>query len=335
MRKLARELVDRMHSLTSVRHSEMAVENAELNLPFLKNTVADLPPNEKGSSAIVVSGGPSLHTRNSVDQIIKSDYRGNIICVDGALGHCLRSGLVPDYVLTVDPMRTRVVRWFGDPDFANREDDDYFQRQEMDPYLTIQEETRNNETIKLVNKFGPQIKIILSSSASQAVSQRCIESGMDIYWWNPIYDDFSDPNSITRKVYRMNHAPCMVTGGNVGTASWVFGHAILKLKQIAMVGMDFSYTPGTPKWNTQYGKEITELFGDVSEDAFIELKNPYLKETWFTDPAYYWYRKSFLSMVQTAGCETFNCTEGGLLFGKGIKFRPLQKFLTANGGSWA
>lgn len=334
MKKLARELVEKMPQLTVSRHQELALENTELNHPYINHTVAELAP--KGDtrqgldSAIVISGGPSLHLKKSVSQILESNYHGPIICVDGALGHCLRNSLVPDYVLTVDPNRTRVVRWFGDPDLESPAADDYFRRQEMDPYLGSQEVARNKELIDLVNHHGPKIKAVIATSASAPVTSRCLEAGMELYWWNPVYDDFEAEDSITRRVFQKNKVPCMMAGGNVGTAAWVFAHAILGKQNVALVGMDFGYSPEIPPEKTQYGKELAELFGDSWLDAFIDVHNPHLKQTWFTDPAYYWYRNIFLEMARKADCNTINCTEGGILFGKGIEFSSLHGFLDSH-----
>jgi len=69
------------------------------------------------------------------------------------------------------------------------------------------------------------------------------------------------------------------------------------------------------------------MFGDRLSEAFIHLENPVLGETWFTDPAYYWFRDVFLEMVASTACETVNCTEGGVLFGPGIKTAPLERFV--------
>ena len=49
----------------------------------------------------------------------------------------------------------------------------------------------------------------------------------------------------------------------------------------------------------------------------------------YTDPAYLWYCQSFLELAKDADCETYNCTEGGILFGDNIKFVPLAEFLGA------
>ena len=120
----------------------------------------------------------------------------------------------------------------------------------------------------------------------------------------------------------------MVTGGNCGAAAWVFAHAVLGLKEVALVGMDFSYAPETPLNQTPYHKDMEELFGDRAAEAFIEIYNPDINETWITDPTYYWYRQSFLDMAQKADCVTINCTGGGILFGEGIECISLEEFLS-------
>lgn len=333
MKQLARELVSRVPELTLQRAGESAMVNARLNKPYIKKTVADLAEEvllDETDSAIVIAAGPSLHLNDPLTQILESSYNGTIICADGALGHCLRNGLVPDYVLTLDPHPTRISRWFGDPDMGPVEEDDYFRRQDLDPHLRLDEVERNRELIEIVDHYGPQIKALVSTSASQRVTKRCVEAGMPVYWWNPLLDDFESADSLTAEIFRSNQVPCLASGGNAGTAAWVVAHAILAKKRVAVVGMDFSYAPGTPLKNTQYYNEILELFGDNTENAFITMRNPHLNQTWYTDPAYYWYRQSFLEMVLLADCETYNCSEGGILFGEGVNFIPLAEFLKAD-----
>jgi hypothetical protein len=147
---------------------------------------------------------------------------------------------------------------------------------------------------------------------------------MQLYWWNPILDNIEKQNSMTRELHRSNGVPCMVSGGNSGSAAWILAHTVLSKRAVVLVGLDLSYPPGTPLEKTQYYKELRELFEDRVSDAFIRVYNPYLKETWYADPAYYWYRQTFLQMARQASCVTYNCTEGGTVFGKGIKFLPLK-----------
>ena len=159
MKKLASELVQNMQNLTAIKSIDVAVKNTKINLGFSGQSVLDLPksiPDKKLHSAIVIGAGPSLHINNSVQRIMNSNYNGLIICSDGAFPHCLRNGLIPDIVVTLDPHPTRIVRWFGDTNLNEKNNlkDDYFRRQDLDPYLGEEEINKNNELIKTINKLG-------------------------------------------------------------------------------------------------------------------------------------------------------------------------------------
>ncbi|MGO9016323.1 MAG: 6-hydroxymethylpterin diphosphokinase MptE-like protein [Dissulfurispiraceae bacterium] len=310
--------------------ADVGLKNAEANQPYIGKTIKDLkremsekPP----KPAIVISAGPSLHRKRSIETIKKANGNCHIIAVDGALGHCLRNGVIPDFVITVDPDEHRIIRWFGDPRLDERPEDDYFRRQDLDPALNTNELARNRELIQLVNSYGPGITTIISTSVTPEITLRCRDAGMRLYWWNPLYDDYEKSDSVSRKIYQMNHVTCMVTGGNVGSSAWVFAHSILNSPDVVLVGMDFSYPPGTNVLNTQYYTILKELFPDQPSHGLIEIHNPYLNETWLTDPGYYWYSQCFLQMAPHASCKTYNCTEGGILFGEGIVFSGLADTL--------
>jgi len=283
-----------------------------------------------GDSAIVIAAGPSLKRHNGGEQIQAANYQGSIIATESAMLYCLKQGIVPDLVVTVDPHESRIVRWFGDPELTLEHlgKDDYFARQDMDDSFSDQIQA-NQEVYDLVNQYGPKIKIALSTSASDAVVSRALESGMDIYWWNPIYDEPSSVDSITRKLFEMNGFPCLNAGGNVGSACWMMADTILEKKKIAVVGMDFGYYSDLPYSNTQYYNEIIDLVGEENLDSvFMHIYNPYLDKWFYTDPAYMWYRDIFLEMIgNNTESQTFNCTEGGVLFGNGLGFIPLDEFL--------
>jgi len=117
--------------------------------------------------------------------------------------------------------------------------------------------------------------------------------------------------------------PCH--GGNVGTLAWVFGGAVLRAKNVAIAGMDLGYHPETPLDRTQYFKELKEMFGDRYSDYYIYVDNPHLKQRWYTDPTYWWYRDSFLKLARSAPFKSYNCTEGGTLFGKGIHWESWKR----------
>ena len=95
--------------------------------------------------------------------------------------------------------------------------------------------------------------------------------------------------------------------------------------------MDFSYYWDTPYKNTQYYWDAVNLVGEANLDSiFIDIENPYLNKLFYTDPAYYWFKKAFLELAADADCITYNCTEGGILFGENINFAPLSTFLELN-----
>ena len=330
MTSLGRQLLNEIPQATFRKTVEVGLANAKDNLPYIKRTIAELDPGKTGTTtdtAMVISAGPSLHTKNPASILQEHQFNGPLIVADGALGYCLRNGLIPEYVVSVDPHPTRIVRWFGDPALEEQNQDEYFLRQEMDPAMHRDGMEWNRRLIEMVNEHGPKMKAIIATSAPSSVRDRCIQAGMELYWWNPMYDDYDQPDSWSRRIYELTRVPCMVTGGNVGTSAWVFGAGVLKAKNMVLAGMDLGYPPDNPITNTQYYTELVDLFGDRVSEAFIKSYNPHLHETWYTDPTYYWYREGFLELARQAQCTTYNCTEGGVLFGEGIKFMKLEKFL--------
>ena len=328
---LGRKLAARLGEATFDRVAKVGLLNAELNRPRARRSVLDLGDMEigAGDAAVVVAAGPSLARRRSIERLRDSPFAGAIVAVDGALGACLRHGLVPHVVVTLDPHPERIVRWFGDPSLTAPSADDYFRRQEMDPVQARDEVAANRELVDLVDRHGPGLRLAIATSAAPAVASRCDKAGMELYWWNPMFDDHDAPDSVSRRLHRENGLPCLNGGGNVGTAAWVLAHAVLGKRRVGIVGMDFSYAPGTPYERTQYYPELVAMFGARHPEAFIHEPSPFLGETWMTDPAYYWFREVFLEMASEAEGQTFNCTEGGILAGPGVPMVGLEEFLDA------
>lgn len=331
---LGRAFVKQLGEATFARIGEQGLANAARNAPLIARgqSIKALRGAKlgQGNSAIVIAAGPSLKRRDPIRQIIDQGYTGTIIATESAMASCLRAGLVPHLTVTLDPHATRIVRWFGDPGLneAALAADDYFRRQDLDDGFA-QELAANAEMLDLLDRHGGAMKIAVSSSASEAVVRRVQQSGMDAYWWNPLYDDPDAPDSVTRQLCRSNGLPGLNAGGNVGTAAWMFADAVLGLEHVAVVGMDLGYYPDTPYKNTQYYYEIVDLVGeDRLDEVFIPIHNPHLDALYYTDPAYMWYREVFLEMAADAQCVTYNCTEGGILFGDSVRTLPLSAFLS-------
>lgn len=313
------------------QHRDLILSQAKGNRVSIEKSMKALSPPEgvKAASGIVISAGPSLHRKNSLKKIRDSKYRGTLIATDGAYLFCLREGLIPDYVVTIDPHPTRIVRWFGDPDFAKHiKNDDYYLRQGADLELRKNAVNRNEENIHLVNEKGGLTKAIVAVSAPENVVRRIKEAGFDAYWFNPLVDDPMKKRGLTRRLYGINPLPCMNTGGTVGVAAWVFASAILKLPQIALVGMDYSYYDDTPIEETQ---TYYELINDVEseegvDDFFVEFTFP-SGEKFYTDPLLFWYRQNLLALLPRSFSKTVNCTEGGILFDENLECIALSDFL--------
>ena len=329
---LGRRIAARLEASTFERVAAVGLAHADLNAPRIHRSILELPAAAlgEGDAALVVGAGSSLHRRRSLERLAAANFRGAVVAVDSALGACLRHGIIPHVVVSVDPHPERIVRWFGDPTLTAPSADDYFRRQEMDPTHAEDEVEANRALVELIDRFGPRLRAALATSAAPAVVDRCEKAGMALYWWNPMYDDYDRPGSLSRRLHEANRLPCVNGGGNVGTAAWVLTHAVLDKRRIGLVGLDFGYPPGTPYARTQYYPELRDLFGDRLEEAFIHLENPHLGERWFTDPAYYWFRDVFLRMAAETECATFNCTEGGILFGDRVPMVLLEEFLAGS-----
>lgn len=307
-------------------------DHAQNNFENGQESIKKLPSLEdkKSQSAIVISAGPSVHKKETIKKIKKAKYEGTVITVDGTYIACIKQGLIPDFVVTLDPNPTRIVRWFGDPDFEEHSSkDDYFARQDLDIEFRKNSIEQNKLHIELVNTYGHLTKAIVASCAPKNVVQRINEAKMNAYWWNPLVDDPRRDGSTTREIYDINKFPCMNTGGTVGTAAWVFAYSILRIPHIAVTGMDLGYYHDTPLTKTQTYYELISHLGSAEEieKCFVEFIFPLTGEKFYTDPTYFWYRKNFLELLERAQCQTYNCTEGGTLFGEGVECTSLEKFL--------
>ncbi len=336
--QLARRLVAEMPELTFARVGEAALANARRNFSHAGRgqSLASLRGRDFGAlgAAIVVAAGPSVARQDPATQIRDLGFDGTIVATESSMYYLLRNGIVPHLVVTLDPHATRIVRWFGDPalDESKIESDDYFRRQDMDSDFA-RELAVNREVLRLINQYGPQMRIALATSASQAVVDRVLTTGMDIYWWNPMFDDPAQSGSLTRELQNLNGFPAINAGGNVGSASWMIADAVLGLQDVALVGVDFSYYDDTPRTKTQYYHEAVNLVGAENLDAvYVRIFNPHIGRWFYTDPAYLWYREAFLEMARDATGRIYNCTEGGILFGDNIEFTSLKSFLQQFGG---
>ena len=170
-------------------HESDIVKNNIDNIKFIKKDIRKLDK-VKTKSVVIISAGPSLHYSDTLKTLANSNYKGTVVAIDGSYVKCLKAGIVPDYVLTLDPHPTRMVRWFGDPDFEkNMKNDDYFSRQDLDIDFRDNSIKQNGENIDLVNKYAKETKLIIASTSPSNMVRRSVDAGFDMYWWVPLVDD--------------------------------------------------------------------------------------------------------------------------------------------------
>lgn len=328
-------------SLLSTWMENFAENLPEMNKPRSK-TIADLVPkrenlNEPEGSAIVIGRGPSVFKRGYLKMLAESDYRGTIINTDGILTEALRAGVTPGkyrnfLVVTVDGNRTKIVRWFGDPNFGSN-----------NPNATEKEKEENAKNIELVDKHGKGIKAVLSTNVAHNVYERCRKAGIEVYWFHPMFDDYRSNESFSKLMTLMttteehkHGCPKVSCGGNTGATSWVISHALLRHSPICLIGLDMGYPEGTPLDQTNYFSGFMEATkGDMRavQSAYREVVNP-SGEKATADPVYWHYREAFLEMTRDVNpkFETWNCTGGGTLFSNDgtIKWKTFKEFLEAH-----
>jgi hypothetical protein len=311
-------------------HKDTIISNSIKNIDYYEKSISDLPDVKNKDSAVVISAGPSLHRTGTIDLLEKSNFDGVVVTIDGAYVKCLKSGIIPDYVLTLDPHPKRVVRWFGDPDFEkNQLNDDYFSRQDLDVDFRNNSIEQNLHNIDLVNKYASKSKLIIASTAPTSVVERVLEAGFEMFWWMPLVDDPDDSDSITREMYKETNLPALNTGGNVGTASWIFAKFWLEIQKVAVIGMDLGYYKDLPYKMTQGYYELIKHLGvkKLTSEYFPLMINPLTNEEFYIDPTYFWYRQNILELIKNSSTTLFNCTEGGTLYGDGVVNLYLNDFL--------
>lgn len=285
-----------------------------------EQSIRAIPPDDR--PALIVSAGPSLYRHKSLERAAALRHKVAIVAIDGSYIQCLRANIVPDYVLTLDPHPTRIVRWFGDPDYAaHTAEDDYFARQDLDEGFRAEAARVNAENIDIVDAFASVTKLVICSTAPANVVARTAK--MPRFWFAPLVDNPKLPGSLTREVAEATRLPALNTGGTVGTAAVMFAHCILRTPSIAAVGMDLGYAADMPLERTQSWnmlkdrKDVRELYPIVEHPAWGRC---------YTDCTYFWYRQNLLALLKSAGRTLYNCTEGGALYGPHVECTTLEEW---------
>lgn len=279
----------------------------ELELFFNDNSTAE----EK--SAIVIGRGPSIKKHKHLELLANSNYKGSIICTDGALINVLNAGVTPEifpkfYVVTADPYKEQL-------------------------------QVYDN---KIIDEFGAKIKGFFSTLTNPIAVERARRAGIQIHWYHPLFDynegkkSFNQISALmVRTIKHIDGLPAIQTGGNVGTSSWFVAWQILKCKTIGLIGINHGWEEDDPldmilshghNSNLQQVERNSLKF----KKLFPTIYNPDFKTNCILDPLFQYYRNALLEFISRSPVliTTINCTEGGSIFGDRIISITFKNFLT-------
>jgi len=272
------------------------------NLEDIRNgkTIRDLVPLEAQENenvvlgpGVVVGRGPSIYKHKHLNLLAKSNFKGAIVASDGSLIDCLKRGVIPTHVVSVDGNNELIWKWYDDP---------------------------------LVDKYGSKIKAILCVSVAHNVVERCKKAGIEIFWFNPQFDDYRRNDSFTKLQMLMTRseknpggAPNVTCGGNAGCTSWVLSTGLLRRSPVGLIGIDLGYLEETPLEETAYYKQVMDSTNGNINIIAADIKmvnNPFFKVKAKADTIFRQYRSAWLDILKQMrpNIRTINCTEGGTLF---------------------
>jgi len=160
--------------------SRLWLTNFAENLPDLWElpTILDIIPKKERGPAIVIGRGPSLYEKGQLRILKEYQKKFTIFACDGTLCDCLRVGVLPDYVVSVDGNPFLILRYYGDWDFTLHY-----------PNTSPHQIKQNTENIILVNEMARYIKCLLNALCHRNLFQRVKQAGFQIYTFQPMWDD--------------------------------------------------------------------------------------------------------------------------------------------------
>jgi hypothetical protein len=322
VRNLPEEILQSFNTIAQNELDELRV------LPTLavdEPSIDELASTPWPEHAIVIAKGPSLFRHDYIGKIRRAlleKKRLMIFCVDVAVPYCLRDGLVPDIVVTVDPS-IKILRAFGDSEGLSEREGDYslyrYNPHEKNGMISC------DEIMMLLDAYGSSLTVAISIYTHRKVYERLKQVGARIYQFFPMSDDESYMTEIWKQHPDLVALSC---GGNVGTAAYNLAR-FMERKSICLCALDLSYAPNTPLNETVYYPLVKDK-PELADRLFIPIRNPHLNETWFTDTVFLSYAHVTLRMIEEAaksGIETVNATGGGIVFGPNVKWLNLDEWL--------
>lgn len=285
---------------TALNLIPMWTKNIASNIDRIKadHDIRELKGIHKGKSAIIIGGGPSLYDNasktNHLELIAqyKDKFDGIIIVVNRSLEPCLKLG-IGDYLCVVDG--SEVIYQFFD-----------------------------NDTVR--NYKGDMEGIIATCTNKKVVDAWKNRT----YFFVPSIPAEILPNA-TSLMCEFTDSTDINAGGNCGMLAWNLA-AWMGCKEIALVGMDLAYKVTTPLNELQsYQLHVRALGEDKAHLGYTTGKHPFFKTPFRLDEIYKAFRDTAVVWIKAfkerGTCTTYNCTEGGAIYGEGIEYMYLKEFL--------
>lgn len=283
---------------TALNLAPVWVKNIADNLGRIKNEhdIRELKNIHAGKPAIVIGAGPSLYDNashtNHLELIKEKKFDGPILIADRVLEPCLKYG-IGDYNCVVDGSE-KICQFF------------------------------DNDTVR---NYHGDMKGIFATSTHKKVVDAWLNR---IYFFVPSIPQEILPNATSLMADFTGNSD-INAGGNCGMLAWNMA-AWMGCKEIAMVGMDLSYKTNTPIEQTQaYDQYLRCLGKDRVHEAFTQGRHPFFKTPYRIDNIYQTFKTTALIWIKAfkerGTCTTYNCTEGGSLYGDGIESMYLKEFL--------
>jgi hypothetical protein len=293
------------------------IKNFALNLSNIWNETSAKelnPPDPQYSthrhSAIVIGRGPSIKKHKHLELLANSDYKGAIVCCDGALTNSLKAGITPDrfpdfFVVTIDTADI-ITKYYNDP---------------------------------IVDKYGHEINGVFSTVVNPNTVQRARKAGIKIHWMHALFDYNEGKKSFNQisatMVRAQKHSkglPAIQTGGNVGTASWFVAWQILKRSIVALIGINHGWNEDDPLELIASHYPLSKELDPNSESykkLFPKLYNPEFKCHFILDPIFMYYSRALKEFIarSPSWLTTINATQGGSIFGDRIQCTTFENFL--------
>lgn len=318
--------IQRLGVNTALVHAGMWIKNIGNNVERIKSEhdIREFKGKFSNKACIIIGAGESLKNNASGTdhlQVIKEyadKFDGIIIVVDRILEDCLKLG-IGDYFTVVDGSEVIYDKFFDNNTVRHF-----------------------NETILAVNEglYTPKrMNIPKESYKIKGIIATCVNPKVVEAWKGQIYFFVASipaevlPNA-TPFMCDFTNTSDINAGGNCGMLGWNIA-MYMGCKEVALVGMDYSYKITTPHEQTSNFQQFATVLGveQAKIQAFRDGYNEFFKTPYRIDDIYAAFKSVahvWFKGYKEHGHNTYNCTEGGALEGEGIEQMYLIDFLKSH-----